>query len=53
MLKRGESVNSLKRSIHAGRVAVYQAKQQDEMQAVADALSLLVNLILAWNTRKM
>jgi Tn3 transposase DDE domain len=30
-----------------------QAKQQDEMQAVADALSLLANLVMAWNTMRM
>jgi TnpA family transposase len=39
VLNRGESVNSLKRAIFVGRVAGYQAKQHDEMQAVADALS--------------
>jgi TnpA family transposase len=53
VLNRGESVNSLKRSIYVGRVAGYQAKQHDEMQAVADALSLLANLVMAWNTMKM
>ena len=30
----------------SGRVASYQAKQQEEMQAVADALSLLANLVM-------
>jgi hypothetical protein len=34
-------------------VAGYLAKQHDEMQAVADALSLLANLVMAWNTMKM
>jgi TnpA family transposase len=53
VLNRGESVNSLKRSIYVGRVASYQAKQHEEMQAVADALSLLANLVMAWNTMKM
>jgi TnpA family transposase len=53
VLNRGESVNSLKRSIYVGRVASYQAKQHDEMQSVADALSLLGNLVMAWNTMKM
>ena len=37
VLNRGESVNALKRSIYVGRVAGYQAKQPEEMQAVADA----------------
>jgi hypothetical protein len=33
--------------------ANYQAKSEDEMQAVADALSLLANIVMAWNTTKM
>jgi TnpA family transposase len=45
-----ESVNSLKRAIYVGRVAGYQEKQHDEMQVVADALSLLANIVMAWNT---
>jgi hypothetical protein len=43
----------LKRAIYVGRVASYQAKQHEEMQAVADALSLLANLVMAGNTTKM
>jgi TnpA family transposase len=50
---RGEAVNALKRAIYLGRVASSQAKQHEEMQAVADALSLLANLVMAWNTMKM
>ncbi len=53
VLNRGESANALKRAIYAGRVASYPAKQPDEMQAVADALSLLANLVMAWNTMNM
>jgi TnpA family transposase len=53
VLNRGEAVNALKRAIYLGRVASYQAKQHEEMQAVADALSLLANLVMAWNTVKM
>ena len=30
-----------------------QAKRTDEMQAVADALSLLANIVMAWNTTQM
>ena len=35
------------------RVASHQAKQSEEMQAVADALSLLANIVMAWNTAQM
>jgi TnpA family transposase len=40
VLNRGEAVNALKRAIYTGRLAPAQAKRVDEMQAVADALSL-------------
>jgi TnpA family transposase len=53
VLNRCETVNSLKRAIYTGRVATHQAKEFDEMQAVADALSLLVNIVMAWNTAQM
>lgn len=53
VLNRGEAVNSLKRAIYTGRVAPTQARRADEMQAVADALSLLANIVMAWNTGQM
>jgi hypothetical protein len=53
VLNRSESANPLKRAIYAGRVASYPAKQSEEMQAVADALSLRANLVMAWNTMQM
>jgi TnpA family transposase len=53
VLNRGEAVNALKRAIYSGRVAPVQARRNDEMQAVADALSLLANIIMAWNTSQM
>ena len=36
-----------------GRVAPTQARRADEMHAVADALSLLANVVMAWNTAQM
>jgi hypothetical protein len=53
VLERGEAVNALKRAIYSGRVAPMQARRNDEMQAVVDALSLLANIIMAWNTSQM
>ena len=43
----------MKRAVYTGRVAPYQAKREEEMQAVADALSLLANIVMAWNTVQM
>ncbi|MEJ8860056.1 Tn3 family transposase, partial [Variovorax robiniae] len=53
VVNRGEAVNALKRAIYTGRVAPAQARRADEMQAVADALSLLANIVMAWNTTQM
>ena len=53
VLNRGEDVNALKRAIYKGRVAQAQARRADEMQAVADALSLLANIVMAWNNAQM
>jgi hypothetical protein len=50
VLNRGEAVNALKRAIYTGRVGPAQARRADEMQAVADALSLLANIVMSWNT---
>lgn len=53
VLNRGESVNALKRAIYSGRVATFQAKRHDELAAVGDALGLLANVVMAWNTAQM
>ena len=48
-----EAISALKRLIYADRVARYQAKSEDEMQAVSDASSLLATFVMAWNTVRM
>ena len=53
VLNRGEAVNALKRAIYTGRVGPAQARRVDKMQAVADSLSLLANIVMAWNTAQM
>ena len=53
VLNLGEAVNALKRAIYTGRISPTQAKRPDEMQAVADGLSLLANTVMAWNTMQM
>ena len=53
VLNRGEATNTLKRAIYIGHVAAQQARREEEMQAVADALSLLANIVMAWNTAQM
>ncbi len=53
VLNRGEAVNAMKRAIYTGRISPAQAKRPEEMQAVADGLSLLANTVMAWNTMQM
>jgi hypothetical protein len=53
VLNRGEAVKALKRAIYTRRVGPAQARRADEMQAVANALSLLANIVMAWNTAQM
>ncbi len=53
VLNRGEVVKAFKRAIYTGRISPAQAKRVDEMQAVADALSLMANIVMAWNTSQM
>ena len=53
MLNRGGAINALKRAIYSGRDSGYQAMHSEEMQAVADALSLLANIVMAWKTARM
>ena len=53
VLNRGDAVNAMKRSIYVGRIVAAQAKQDEDMQAVADALNLLANIVMAWNTMQM
>jgi len=53
VLNRGESVNSLKRAIYVGRVSSHQARREEEMRSVANGLSLLANIVMAWNTSQM
>ena len=53
VLNRGKAVNALKRAIYTGRISSAQAKRVDEIQAAADALSLMVNIAVAWNIMQM
>ena len=53
VLNRGEAVNAMKRAIYTGKITPAQARRGDEMQAVADGLSLLANTVMAWNTMQM
>jgi hypothetical protein len=50
----GEAVNATEAShLYTGVISPAQARRSDEMQAVADGLSLLANTVMTWNTMQM
>lgn len=53
LLNRGESVHQLQRAIYVGKVAPERGRRRDEMIAISGSLTLLTNLVIAWNTQRM
>jgi hypothetical protein len=53
LLNRGESVHQLQRAIYNGKIAPERGRRRDEMIAISGSLTLLTNLVIAWNTRRM
>ena len=52
LLNRGESVHQLQRAIYTGKVAPERGRRH-EMIAISGSLTLLTNLVIAWNTQRM
>lgn len=50
VLNRGESVHTLNRAIHSGRIPHHKARTDDELVAVSGCLRLLSNIVMAWST---
>ena len=53
LLNQGESVHSLERAIHAGGIGARRGRTSEQMAAISGALSLLANIVMAWNTQQM
>jgi TnpA family transposase len=53
LLNQGESVHSLERAIHAGGIGAKRGRTSEQLAAISGALSLLANIIMAWNTQQM
>ena len=53
LLSQGESVHFLQRALMAGNIQAKQGRTMREITAVSGALSLLTNIIMAWNTQAM
>ena len=53
LLSQGESVHFLQRALMAGNIQAKHGRTMREITAVSGALSLLTNIIMAWNTNAM
>ena len=53
MLNRSESMHTLQRAIHDGQVPKELAKHDGSLAGVASALSLMSNIVMAWNAQHM
>jgi TnpA family transposase len=53
LLNQGEAVHSLQRAIHPGPIGARHGRSADQMQAISGALTLLANVIMAWNTYRI
>jgi Tn3 transposase DDE domain len=53
VLNRGEAVHNVQRAIHIGKIPVELARRQESLSAVSSALTLLANILMAWNTTHM
>lgn len=49
VLNRGEAVHVVQRAIHVGRIPVELARREDSLSAVSSVLTLLANILMAWN----
>lgn len=49
----GEAVHSLQRAIHSGRITAKWGRTPHQMTAISGALTLLTNIVMAWNTARI
>ena len=50
LLNQGEAVHSLQRAIHNGMITAKHGRTTEQLGAISGALTLLANIIMAWNT---
>ena len=49
----GEAVHSLQRAIHEGAITAKWGRTPHQMTAISGALTLLTNIVMAWNTSRI
>jgi TnpA family transposase len=53
LLNQGEAVHSLQRAIHNGMITAKHGRTMEELGTISGALSLLANIVMAWNTHRL
>ncbi len=53
LLRQGEAVHSLQRAIHHGLVTAKRGRTAEQLDAISGSLSLLANIVMAWNTHRL
>jgi len=53
LLNQGEAVHSLQRAIHNGGITAKHGRTTEQLAAISGALTLLANIVMAWNTCRM
>src|SRR5574338_501155 len=53
MLSRGEPVYTLQRTLHDGKMPRSSSRRGGELDGVSASLTLLCNIVMAWNTARM
>ena len=53
VLNQGESMHDLQRAIHNGPIRARHGRSREELTAISGALTLLTNVVMAWNTAQM
>ncbi len=53
LLNQGEAVHSLQRAIHNGGITAKHGRTTEQLVAISGALTLLTNIVMAWNTHHL
>ena len=53
LLNQGEAVHSLQRAVYDGMITAKHGRTMEELGAISGALTLLANLVMAWNTHQL
>ncbi len=53
LLSQGEAAHSLQRPIHNGLITAKHGRTTEQLGAISGALTLLANIVMAWNTHRL